>query len=196
MLGFAILVLQRRTMFDTKIYETKMNAALEHFESDLGKVRTGRAHPDMLSSVMVEAYGAKMPLNQVANVTSPEPQLLQISPFDPSNIKAITNAIRTGDLGFNPSDDGRLIRVPIPPLTEERRREMVKSLGEKVEDCRIAMRTIRQDALKDAKRMKDAKELSEDDVKQIEKGIDDDMRDFQAKIDELYRAKEKEVMTL
>ncbi|MFZ1458840.1 MAG: ribosome recycling factor [Candidatus Saccharimonadales bacterium] len=183
-------------MFDTKIYETKMNAALEHFESDLGKVRTGRAHPDMLSSVMVEAYGAKMPLNQVANVTSPEPQLLQISPFDPSNIKAITNAIRTGDLGFNPSDDGRLIRVPIPPLTEERRREMVKSLGEKVEDCRIAMRTIRQDALKDAKRMKDAKELSEDDVKQIEKGIDDDMRDFQAKIDELYRAKEKEVMTL
>jgi ribosome recycling factor len=173
-----------------------MNAALEHFESDLGKVRTGRAHPDMLSSVMVEAYGAKMPLNQVANVTSPEPQLLQISPFDPSNIKAITNAIRTGDLGFNPSDDGRLIRVPIPPLTEERRREMVKSLGEKVEDCRIAMRTIRQDALKDAKRMKDAKELSEDDVKQIEKGIDDDMRDFQAKIDELYRAKEKEVMTL
>jgi ribosome recycling factor len=183
-------------MFDTKIYETKMNAALEHFESDLGKVRTGRAHPDMLSSVMVEAYGAKMPLNQVANVTSPEPQLLQISPFDPSNIKAITNAIRTGDLGFNPSDDGRLIRVPVPPLTEERRREMVKSLGEKVEDCRIAMRTIRQDALKDAKRMKDAKELSEDDVKQIEKGIDDDMRDFQAKIDELYRAKEKEVMTL
>ena len=173
-----------------------MNAALEHFESDLGKVRTGRAHPDMLSSVMVEAYGAKMPLNQVANVTSPEPQLLQISPFDPSNIKAITNAIRTGDLGFNPSDDGRLIRVPVPPLTEERRREMVKSLGEKVEDCRIAMRTIRQDALKDAKRMKDAKELSEDDVKQIEKGIDDDMRDFQAKIDELYRAKEKEVMTL
>ena len=183
-------------MFDTKIYETKMNAALEHFESDLGKVRTGRAHPDMLSSVMVEAYGAKMPLNQVANVTSPEPQLLQISPFDPSNIKAITNAIRTGDLGFNPSDDGRLIRVPIPPLTEERRREMVKSLGEKVEDCRIAMRTIRQDALKDAKRMKDAKELSEDDVKQIEKGIDDDMRDFQAKIDELYRAKEKEVICL
>lgn len=183
-------------MFDTRSYETKMTQALEHFQSELAKVRTGRAHPDMLSSVMVDAYGSKMPLNQVANVTTPEPQLLQISPFDPSNIKSISDAIRTGDLGFNPSDDGRLIRVPIPPLTEERRREMVKSLGEKVEDCRIAMRTIRQDALKDAKRMKDDKQLSEDDVKRIEKGLDDDMRDFQAKIDELFRGKEKEVMTL
>lgn len=183
-------------MFDTKPYETKMAQALEHFEGELAKVRTGRAHPDMLSSVTVEAYGARMPLNQVANVTTPEPQLLQINPFDPSNIKSISDAIRTSDLGFNPSDDGRIVRVPIPPLTEERRREMVKSLGEKVEDCRIAMRTIRQDALKDAKRMKDAKELSEDDVKRVEKGLDDDMRDYQGKIDELYRAKEKEVMTI
>ena len=173
-----------------------MTQAIDHFESELAKVRTGRAHPDMLASVTVDAYGSRMPLNQVANVTTPESQLLQINPFDPSNIKSISDAIRTSDLGFNPSDDGRLIRVPIPPLTEERRREMVKQLGEKVEDCRIALRTIRQDALKDAKRMKDAKELSEDDVKAIEKGIDDDMKDFQAKIDELYKAKEKEVMTI
>jgi ribosome recycling factor len=183
-------------MFDTKPYETRMQAALEHFETELTKVRTGRAHPDMLSSVMVEAYGAPMPLNQVANVTTPEAQLLQVSPFDPSNVKAIADAIRLSNLGFNPSDDGRIVRVPIPSLTEERRREMVKSLGDKVETCRIAMRTIRQDALKDAKRMKDAKELSEDDVKMIEKGIDDDMRDYQVKIDEAFRAKEKEVMTI
>ncbi len=183
-------------MFDTKPYEQKMSAALEHFENELGKVRTGRAHPDMLGSVMVEAYGAKMPLNQVANVTAPEPQLLQISPFDPSNIKSISDAIRSGEMGFNPSDDGRLIRVPIPPLTEERRREMVKQLGDKVEDCRIAMRTIRQDALREAKRMKDAKELSEEDLKQIERGVDDDMKDYQGRIDELFRAKEKEVMTI
>ena len=183
-------------MFDTKPYETRMQAALEHFETELTKVRTGRAHPDMLSSVMVEAYGSPMPLNQVANVTTPEAQLLQVSPFDPSNVKAIADAIRLSNLGFNPSDDGRIVRVPIPSLTEERRREMVKSLGEKVEDCRIAMRTIRQDALKDAKRMKDAKELSEDDVKMIEKGIDDDMKEYQSKIDEVFRAKEKEVMTI
>ena len=183
-------------MFDTKPYEVRMQNALEHFESELTKVRTGRAHPDMLSSVMVEAYGTPMPLNQVANVTTPEAQLLQVSPFDPSNVKAISDAIRTSNLGFNPSDDGRIVRVPIPALTEERRREMVKMLGEKVEDCRIAMRTIRQDALKDAKRMKDNKELSEHDVKAIEKGIDDDMKVFQGKIDDAFKAKEKEVMTL
>lgn len=93
------------------------------------------------------AYGAKMPLNQVANVTAPEPQQLLVSPFDPSNIQAITAAIRDDQsLGFNPSDDGRVVRVPIPSLTEERRREMVKLIGDKVEDCRIAMRTVRQDA--------------------------------------------------
>lgn len=183
-------------MFDTKPYEVRMQNALEHFESELTKVRTGRAHPDMLSSVMVEAYGTPMPLNQVANVTTPEAQLLQVSPFDPSNVKAISDAIRTSNLGFNPSDDGRIVRVPIPALTEERRREMVKMLGEKVEDCRIAMRTIRQDALKDAKRMKDNKELSEDDVKAIEKGIDDDMKVYQGKIDETFKAKEQEVMTI
>ena len=183
-------------MFDTKPYQAKMTAAIDHFEGELAKVRTGRAHPDMLGTVMVEAYGSRMPLNQVANVTAPEPHLLQISPFDPSNIKAISDAIRTGDMGFNPSDDGRLVRVPIPPLTEERRRDMVKLLGDKVEDCRIALRTIRQDALKEAKRLKDAKELSEDDVKAIERGVDDDMKDYQTKIDELFRAKEKEVMTI
>ncbi len=183
-------------MFDTKPYEKRMQQALEHFEGELTKVRTGRAHPDMLSSIQVEAYGSLMPLNQVANVTTPEAQQLLVSPFDPSNVKAISDAIRTSNLGFNPSDDGRIVRVPIPPLTEERRREMVKSLGEKVEDCRIAMRTIRQDALKDAKRMKDAKELSEDDVKQIEKGIDDDMKDYQAKIDQLFKEKEQDIMTI
>ncbi len=183
-------------MFDTKPYEDRMNAALDHFQTELTKVRTGRAHPDMLSSVVVEAYGVPAPLNQVANVTTPEAQLLQISPFDPSNVKAIVEAIRTSNLGFNPSDDGRIIRVPIPPLTEDRRREMVKMLGDKVEDCRIAMRTIRQDALKDAKRMKDNRELSEDDVKTIEKGIDDDMKDYQGKIDHAFKAKEQEIMTL
>lgn len=183
-------------MFDTKPYEQRMDAAIDHFRSELTKVRTGRAHPDMLSSIVVEAYGSTMPLNQVANVTAPEPQQLLISPFDPSNVKGISDAIRTSNLGFNPSDDGRVVRVPIPALTEERRREMVKSLGEKVEDCRIALRTIRQDALKDAKRMKDAKELSEDDVKAIEKGIDDDMKNYQAKIDELFKEKEQEVMTI
>lgn len=184
-------------MFDTKPYEGKMNSAFVHFEEDLKNVRTGRAHPAMLDSVMVEVYGSRMPLNQVANVSVPEPQLLQVNPFDPSNIQAIVAAIRDNQsLGFNPSDDGRLVRVPVPPLTEERRREMVKQLGDKVEHCRIAMRQIRQDAFKDAKRRKDAKELSENDVVRVEKEIDKLMQEFQVKIDEAFKVKEKEVMTV
>ena len=184
-------------MFDTKPYEVKMDSALEHFSDELKKVRTGRAHPDMLSSVMVEAYGSKMPLNQVANVTAPEPQQLLVTPFDPSNIAAISAGIRDAQsLGFNPSDDGRVVRVPIPALTEERRREMVKLLGDKVEECRIALRNVRQDGLKDAKRRKEAKELSEDNVKAVEKEFDKLMGDYQAKIDEQFKAKEAEILTI
>ena len=184
-------------MFDTKPYEEKITQAIAHFESELRKIRTGRAHAGMLESVFVEAYGTKMPLNQVANITAPEAQMIVVTPFDPSNVVAISAAIRDNQgLGFNPSDDGRVVRVPVPSLTEERRHQLVKQVGEKVEEARIAMRTIRQDALKEAKRMKDAKELSEDDVKRIESAIDDDMKKYQAKVDELFAAKEKELMTV
>ncbi len=184
-------------MFDTDDYERKMNSALGHFGDDLKKVRTGRAHPDMLSGVMVDAYGSKMPLHQVANVTAPEAQQLLVSPFDPGQITAITTAIRDDQsLGLNPSDDGRVVRVPIPALTEERRREMVKQLGDKVENARIALRNIRQDGLKDAKRAKEAKQLSEDDVKAVEKEFDKLMQTYQGHIDEQFKAKEKEILTI
>ena len=182
-------------MFDTKPYEVKMNDALEHFSDELKKVRTGRAHPDMLSGVMVEAYGSKMPLNQVANITVPEPQSILVTPFDPSQIAAITTAIRDNQsLGLNPSDDGRVVRVPVPALTEERRRDMVKQIGEKVEHARVSLRGVRQDALKDAKRAKEAKELSEDDLRAVEKEFTELMSDYQAKIDGMFTAKDQEVM--
>lgn len=184
-------------MFDTAEYELKMDGAIEHYEDELRKVRTGRAHPDMLSSIMVEAYGSKMPLNQVANVTAPEAQQLLVSPFDPSTITAITTAIRDSHgHGFNPSDDGRVVRVPIPALTEERRHDMVKLLGEKVEECRIALRNIRQDALKDAKRKKEAKELSEDDIKAVEKEFDTLMSTYQDKINTLFKTKEQDILNI
>jgi len=185
-------------MFDTKHYQDKMDHAFSHFEDELKKVRTGRAHPDMLSGIAVEAYGQKMPLNQVANVTAPEAQQLLVTPFDPSNIGAISQAIRDDQgLGLNPSDDGRVVRVPIPALTEERRRELVKQLGEKVENARIAMRQVRQDAFKELKRKKDAKELSENDITRIEKDFDHNlMTEYQAKIDTAFKAKEQEVMTV
>lgn len=174
-----------------------MTLALAHFEEELKKVRTGRAHPGMLDSIHVEAYGQKMSLNQVANVTAPEPQLLQITPYDPGTLQAISGAIRADQsLGFNPSDDGRVVRVPVPALTEERRKQIVKQTGEKVEEARIALRNIRQDALKEAKRRKDAKELSEDDVKRVEKEIDKLMTEYQDQIDAAFKAKEKEILTL
>lgn len=184
-------------MFDTKPYEDRMQAALTHLEDELKKVRTGRAHPAMLDSVMVEAYGAKMPLNQVASISVPEPQLLQISPFDQANVQPVAAAIRNDQtLGLNPTDDGRIVRVPIPPLTTERRQQIVKQLGEKIEECRISLRNVRHDTLRDAKAKKEAKEISEDDYKRIDKKLDSQMSDFQTKIDELTKAKEQEIMTI
>lgn len=182
-------------MFDTDTYELKMTSALEHFESELRKVQTGRAQPSMLDGVKVEVYGTSMPLNQAANVTVPEPQLLQITPFDPTNLQAIAAAIRNDQsLGMNPSDDGRVVRVPVPPLTEERRRQIVKQTGEKVEEAKISLRQARQDALQDAKRQKDAKTLTEDDVKAIEKEIDRLVGEYQNKIDAAFKVKEQEIL--
>jgi ribosome recycling factor len=184
-------------MFDTRPYEEKINQAIGRFEDELKKVRTGRAHPGQLDGIKAEVYGTLMPLNQVANITAPEPQLLQVTPFDPSNITAITSAIRADQSqGFNPSDDGRTIRVPVPPLTEERRKQLVKQTGEKVEEAKIALRNIRQDAFKDAKRKKEAKELSEDDLKRVEKDIDANISSGNNKIDELFIAKERDILKI
>ncbi len=184
-------------MFDTKIYETKMSAAITHFEDELKKIRTGRAHPSMLDGISVEVYGTQLPLNQAATITAPEPQLIQVTPFDPSNVEAIVSAIRGNQsLGFNPSDDGRIVRVPVPQLTEERRHQIVKQLGEKVEDCRIVLRNVRQDGLKDAKAMKNDKQLSEDDYKRVEKDLDTSIAEFQSKIEAITSAKEKEILTI
>lgn len=184
-------------MFNTDPYELKIVAAIEHYEDELKKISTGRAHASMLDGVTVEVYGTVMPLNQVANVSAPEAQLLQVTPFDPNNIQLIAAAIRKDQTsGFNPSDDGRVIRVPVPPLTEDRRRVLAKAAGEKAEDTRIVLRTVRQDALKAAKQMKDKKEMSEDDLKVVEKEIDRLMADSQEKIVQLSEAKEKDIMTI
>lgn len=184
-------------MFDTKQYEEKFEMALLHFEEEIKKIRTGRAHPGQLESIKVEVYGTMMPLNQVSNITAPEAQLLQITPFDPANMNAISTAIRNDQsMGFNPSDDGRVIRVPVPALTEERRHLIVKQAGEKVEDARISLRGTRQDAFKDAKQKKDSKDMSEDDLKRAEKSVDESIAKYNAKLDGLFRAKEKEILTL
>ena len=182
-------------MFDTAVYDQRFLAALAHFEEEIKKIRTGRAHPDMLAGVAVEVYGAKMPLNQVASVSVPEPTLILITPFDPQNVAAISAAISASpSLGLNPSDDGRNVRVPIPPLTEERRRDIVKTLNGKVEDARVTVRNVREDARKAAKLAKEAGGVGDDDLKRIEKGIDDSVAKTNEKIDALAREKEAQIM--
>jgi ribosome recycling factor len=182
---------------DIRQYEEKMKQAFEHFKGELKKVRTGRASAAMLDSVMVTAYGTQMPLNQVSNVTAPEAQLIQVTPFDPNNIQAIASAIRDNPtLGLNPSDDGRVVRVPIPPLNEERRRDYVKVLGGKVEDCMIALRGIRRDAIDAVGQAKKDKSIGEDDAKRLEKQIDETMSKVKSEVDASAKAKEAEIMTV
>ena len=181
-------------MFDSKEYRVAYEAVIERFKNEMTKVRTGRAHPDMLSGVKVEAYSQYMPLNQVANVTVADATMLLVTPFDPSTIQAISAAIRADQtLGLNPADDGRVVRVPVPALTEERRREIVKTASAKVEEAKIGMRNVREDARKE---LKNATDLSEDVKKRAEKEIDEMTKDFSDKVDALFKEKEAEVMKI
>jgi len=177
--------------------KTKFDAALAHYVEQLKTLRTGRASASMLDGVVVTAYGQAMPLNQVANVTAPEAQLLQITPFDPGNLQAIASAIRDNpNLGMNPSDDGRVVRVPVPPLNEERRREIVKQLGSKQEDAMIVVRNVRREAMDAVDQAKKDKEVGEDDAKRLQGQIEDAMKVAQGGIEAASKAKEQEIMTV
>lgn len=175
----------------------KFKQAVTHFQDELKKLRTGRANAAMLDGVMVEAYGQPMPLIQVASIAVPEPQLLQITPFDPSNLQAIAGAIRNNQsLGLNPTDDGRVVRVPIPPLTEERRRELARQIGGKQEDCMVSLRNIRHDALDAIDKAKKDKEIGEDDAKRLEKQVDDAMNAARSDAEAAAKAKEQELLSM
>ena len=183
-----------QTVSQTK---TKFDQAVGHYKEDLNKIRTGRAHPSMLDGVIVEAYGTPMPLIQVASISTPEPQLLQISPFDPSNIQAISAAIRNNpSLDMNPSDDGRVVRVPIPPLNEERRREYVKMTGVKTEECMVSLRNIRHEAMKTIDQAKKDKVIGEDEALRLQKQLDDAMAKVRSEVEAAQNAKEQEIMTV
>jgi ribosome recycling factor len=177
--------------------QNKFNLALERYKESLKTLRTGRANASMLDGVTVEAYGTPMPLNQVANVTAPEAQLIQITPFDPSNLGAIATAIRNNpNLGLNPSDDGRVVRVPVPALTEERRRDLAKQVGQKQEECMIALRNVRHEALDTIDRAKKSKDIGEDDAKRLTQQIEDAMSKTRSEVEALGKAKEQEIMTV
>jgi ribosome recycling factor len=176
--------------------KTRMDKAVEDFRKEMTSTRTGRASVHMLDGVMVEAYGSQMPLNQLANVSAPEPQLITVQPWDVSQIGAIEKAIRSGDLGLNPMNDGKLVRVPVPALTEDRRKEMVKHLHKVLEEHRTAVRNIRRDGNDLIKKAMKDKKITEDEergaMENLQKLTDDEIK----KMEEMAKGKEKEVMSL
>ncbi len=175
---------------------TRMDKAVEDFRKEMAATRTGRASVHMLDGVTVDAYGSQMPLNQLANVSAPEPQLITVQAWDVSLIGAVEKAIRSADLGLNPMNDGKLIRVPVPALTEERRKEMVKHLNKVLEEHRTAVRNIRRDGNELIKKALRDKKITEDEehgaLEQIQKLTDDEIK----KMEELAKAKEKEVLSI
>ena len=176
--------------------KTRMEKAVDDFRKEMASTRTGRASVHMLDGVTVDAYGSQMPLNQLANVSAPEPQLITVQPWDVSQIGAIEKAIRSADLGLNPMNDGKLVRVPVPALTEDRRKEMVKHLHKALEEHRTAVRNIRRDGNDAIKKAMKDKKITEDEERgaldQIQKLTDDEIK----KMEELAKGKEKEVMSM
>jgi len=174
--------------------KTRMEKAVEDFRKELAATRTGRASVHMLDAIRIPYYGSEMPLNQVAQVHAPEAQLITVQPFDPSTLPVIEKTIRSADLGLNPMNDGKLIRIPVPPLTEERRKELVKHLHKVLEDHRTAVRNIRRDGNEALKKTLKDKKISEDEerraLEEIQKLTDDEIK----KMEEMSKAKEKEVL--
>jgi ribosome recycling factor len=176
--------------------KSRMEKTVEDFRSNLLSVRTGRASVHMLDQVRVEYYGSEVPLSQVAQLTTPEAQLILVSPWEQSLVSAIEKAIRTSGLGFNPMHDGKVIRVPIPPMTEDRRREAVKHLAGVLEDHKTSIRNIRRDGNDAVKKAMKDKQISADDEKRANEEIQH-LTDAEIKrVEELFKAKEKEVLTL
>ena len=178
------------------VKETKprMDTVIEDFRRKLASVRTGRAAVSLLDTVMVDYYGTMTPLNQIASVHAPEPQMLTVQPWDQTQLVAVEKAIRGADLGLNPSNDGKLVRIPIPPLTEERRKQLAKQVHEIAEDHRTAVRNIRRDANERMKKMLKEKQISEDAERD---GLDEIQKltnAYISKIDDLSKGKEQEIM--
>jgi ribosome recycling factor len=172
----------------------KMAKAIGHLRDELGSIRTGRASPGLLNRIMVDYYGTAVPLNQLSSFSVPEPRQLLIQPFDKTAIPAIEKAIQSSDLGITPSNDGNVIRLSFPPLTEERRREMVKVVHQRAEDGRIAIRNVRRHHKEEVEKLERERAISEDDLKRAEKELQKLTDQHVADIDEMQRHKEQELM--
>jgi ribosome recycling factor len=176
--------------------ESKMAKSVEHFANDLTSIRTGRANPALIDKVMVPYYGTPTPLNQLAQISAPEARLLVVQVYDKSQIGAIEKALRSGDQGLNPASDGQVIRVPIPPLTEERRREYVKLVRQKAEEARVAIRNVRRDEVHRIEQLQKEGDVAEDDAKRGTARLQKITESQIEKVDALAGRKETEVMEL
>ena len=181
---------------DFKDYGRKMEKTLEHLSEEFGAVRAGRANAKVLDRITVEYYGSETPLNGVATISSPDARTLVISPWDTKLLKDIAKAIQMSDLGINPQNDGRVIRLTFPQLTEDRRKELVKQVKKYGEDAKVAMRNIRRDGMDYVKKLKKNNEITEDDQKKAEKDLQDLLDKYIKKVDEALAAKEKELMAI
>ncbi len=179
-----------------KTTEEKMNKTVQAMLANFGSIRAGRASASVLDRVTVNYYGCPTPVNQMANVSTPEPRMLMIQPYDKSTLRDIERAILTSDIGINPQNDGMVIRMAFPPLTEERRREIGKNISRYAEEAKVAIRSIRRDGLEKLKGMKRDAVITEDDLKVAEKKMQDYTDDFCKEIDRLAAAKEKEIMEM
>ncbi len=179
-----------------KATEERMDKTINALDRDFAAVRAGRANPSILDKVLVEYYGVPTPIQQMAAVSVPEPRTLQIQPWDASTLKAIEKAIQTSDIGINPQNDGRVIRLLFPPLTEERRRELVKEVHKMAEGSKVAIRSVRRDSIEKLKAMKKGGEITEDDQSDCEKKIQNLTDKFCKEIDELAAKKETEIMAI
>ena len=181
---------------DFKDFARRMDKALDHLNEEFGAVRAGRANPKVLDRITVEYYGSETPLNGVATISSPDARTLVIQPWDTKLLKDIAKAIQVSDLGINPQNDGRVIRLVFPQLTEDRRKELVKQVKKYAEDAKVAMRNIRRDGMDYIKKLKKNSEITEDDQKKAEKDLQDLLDKYIKKVDAATAAKEKELMAI
>lgn len=181
---------------DFKEYGRRMDKALEHLQEEFGAVRAGRANAKVLDRIVVEYYGSETPLNGVATISSPDARTLVVAPWDNKLLKDIQKAIQMSDLGINPQNDGKVIRLVFPQLTEERRKELVKQIKKYSEDAKVAMRNVRRDGMDYVKKLKKNSEITEDEQKKAEKDLQDLLDKAIKKVDEATAAKEKELLAI
>lgn len=176
--------------------ESRMQKAIEMLKKNFSAVRTGRAHPALLDHVQVEYYGTTMPLKQLGNIAAPEPRMLLITPFDKNAAQAIEKAIQASDLGINPKNEGGVIRLILPELSEERRRDLTKVVKKEAEEAKVAMRNVRRDSIEALKKQKAEKKISEDEEKIKDKKVQELIDKYSAEVDKLVAAKEKEILAV